>query len=54
LNQTPSSYKLEATLLELICQVVVLVVIVGRGENKLGAEYLKIVSSQGDFPCFPF
>lgn len=32
----------------------VLVVIVGRDENKLGAEYLKIVSGQGDFPCFPF
>jgi hypothetical protein len=48
----PSNYKLEALLLELICQVVV--VLVGGGDNKLCAEYLKIVLGQGNFPCFPF
>ena len=50
----PSNYKLEALPLELICQVVVVLVIVGGADNKLGAEYLKIVLGQGNFPCFPF
>jgi len=29
-------------------------VIVGGGDNKLGAEYLKIVLGQGNFPFFLF
>jgi hypothetical protein len=49
----PSNYKLEALLLELICQVMVVLVNVGGGDNKLGAEYLKVVLGQGNFPCFP-
>lgn len=31
-----------------------MLVIVGEGYNKLGAEYLEIVLGQGNFPCFPF
>ena len=50
----PSNYKLQVLLLELIYQIVLVLVIVGGGGNKLGAEYLKIVLGQGNFPCFPF
>lgn len=35
--------------LELICQVVLVVVTVGSDDNKLSAEYLKIVLNEGDF-----